>query len=133
MGAWGAGAFENDTALDWAYELDEAEGLQILEEALQSVTEAEEQPDMEEAAPALAAAETVALLRKRPASAEQLPESVAGYLERVREIPSAELVQLAMAAVEKVRKDSELRDLWEDAGAEEWMEELDALLARLRE
>lgn len=37
MGAWGHGAFDNDTACDWAYELEQASDLSLVDIALQNV------------------------------------------------------------------------------------------------
>ena len=40
VGAWGAGSFENDAALDWVAELEAADGPEVLDRALRRVTEA---------------------------------------------------------------------------------------------
>ena len=42
MGAWGAGSFENDDAMDWVYELEE-EGLEAVTAALKAVAAAKPQ------------------------------------------------------------------------------------------
>ncbi|RYD32347.1 MAG: DUF4259 domain-containing protein [Verrucomicrobiaceae bacterium] len=45
MGAWGAGSFENDDALDWIAALAESNDTSILEEAFSSVTDGEDYLD----------------------------------------------------------------------------------------
>lgn len=132
MGAWGTGNFDNDDAGDWAWELDDATDHSILQSTLETVTESEEQPEAPDAANALAAAEVVAALAGRPMSG-QLPESVEEYLKRVTAAPSPELLRLAVAAVKRVEKDSELKDLWEESDSyEEWQAVIDSLLSRLQ-
>ena len=128
MGAWGTGNFENDDAGDWAWELDDAADDALLRSTLETVTEADGQPEAPDAANALAAAEVVAALAGHPVSG-QLPESVEQYVKRVSTAPSPELVQLAIAAVKRVEKDSELKDLWlESDSYSEWQ----AVIADLR-
>lgn len=39
MGAWGAGPFDNDAALDWVWELDESSDLGVVRGAITRVTE----------------------------------------------------------------------------------------------
>ena len=40
MGAWGTGTFDNDTACDWAYGLDEVNDLSLVKRTLESVLDA---------------------------------------------------------------------------------------------
>src|SRR5271165_474090 len=40
MGAWGHLAFDNDTANDWAYGLEDTDDLSLMEEALEQIEEA---------------------------------------------------------------------------------------------
>lgn len=129
MGAWGAGSFENDDALDWLDDL-ESRGLAAVDEALRAAAEAEgaylEAPD---ASTALAAAEVVATLRGRPPL--DFPGEVEAWAKLNAREPDRALLELARAAVDRVRADSELKELWEESGADEWRAAVDDLLARL--
>ena len=64
MGAWRMGAFDNDTACDWAYELEESSDLSVLDNTFEKVisvgSDYLEAPDAEEA---IAAAEVVARMK----------------------------------------------------------------------
>jgi hypothetical protein len=126
MGAWGAGVFENDEALDWLSDLVEKKDAQVIRDAL-SLGGAPIEAD--EAINALAAAEVVAAMRGRTLAdpPDQLLEVVA-----LGHDADPELVPAALVAVKRVREASELRELWEDVGAEDWLAALADLEARLR-
>jgi len=128
MGAWGAGNFENDDALDWLAVL-QAEGLPAAGAAIQDVlTLADDYLEAPTCCAALAAAEVIAALRGRPAS--RLPDELVEWLDRVSGDPGEELTTNARNAVDAIRRSSELRELWEDD--EEWKQEVDGLYARLQ-
>jgi len=89
MGAWGAGNFENDDALDWLAVL-QAEGLPAAGAAIQDVlTLADDYLEAPTCCAALAAAEVIAALRGRPAS--RLPDELVEWLGRVSGDPGEEL------------------------------------------
>lgn len=131
MGAWGAGAFENDDALDWLDELEGADDFAPILGAIDTVIalkgEAAEAP---EAAMALAAAEVVAALAGRPHP--DLPEEIAEWVAG-QSGPNPKLIERARLAAVAVRDNSELRDLWSepDAGFDEWKEGIEELIRRL--
>jgi len=128
MGAWGAGNFENDDALDWLAVL-QAEGLQAAGGAIQDVlTLADDYLEAPTCCAALAAAEVIAALRGRPAS--RLPDELVEWLGRVSGDPGEQVATNARNAVDAIRRSSELRELWEDD--EEWKQEVDELYARLQ-
>jgi uncharacterized protein DUF4259 len=128
MGAWGAGNFENDDALDWLAVL-QAEGLPAAGAAIQDVlTLADDYLEAPTCCAALAAAEVIAALRGRPAS--RLPDELVEWLGRVSGDPGEQLATNARNAVDAIRRSSELRELWEDD--EEWKQEVDGLYARLQ-
>ena len=80
MGAWGTGSFENDAALDWLPELEEADGPDVLDRTLRRVTEAgDDYLEVDEGAAAIAAAEVVAALLGAPAP--DLPDEVRAWVE----------------------------------------------------
>ncbi|MFE7774600.1 DUF4259 domain-containing protein [Streptomyces sp. NPDC057445] len=128
MGTWGTGPFENDTAADFAGDLDELapedRGGHIRAALLRVVEEPEyvEAPDADEA---LAAAALVAA--GLPGGDPVHP--VYGPEEPVPTLP-ADCQALAVRAIDRIlAPESELADLWVDAGdADEWR----VVLARMR-
>ena len=63
MGAWSHEPFGNDTACDWAYELDDATDLSIIESAIDAVLDEElDYIDASDAEEAIAAIEVLAKL-----------------------------------------------------------------------
>lgn len=130
MGAWGAGSFENDTASDWAYDLTDAADATPIIEAFAAVIECEEYLDADEASQAVAAAEVVAALCGRPSSA--LPDEVVAWVQAHTGALTPELPALAASALERITADSELKELWEEAGPDEWYGAIADLKRRLQ-
>jgi hypothetical protein len=132
MGAWGAKAFENDSALDWLVEL-EAEGVEGLRDLLARVAETDEEEylDVDDGAPAIAAAEIVAAATG--CGRDRVPPAVLAWLDANEAELVEEDVSLAGRAVERVvAASSELRELWEDAGPDSpWHADVRVLLTRL--
>ena len=128
MGAWGYLPFENDDALDWLDEL-EAGGSDVVRSALAKAGDGYiEAPD---GAIAIAAAEVASASQGNPLG--ELPENVADWVTAHGAELSAEDVQMALEAVERVAGEkSELAELWDDADEPEWRESLDDLAERLR-
>ncbi len=139
MGAWAAGNFENDTAMDWIDDLRESGTPDTVRAALCQVMEQSVPPrpsfvdrllkrrpadpylEAPVASEALAAAEIVACWLGHPLP--QLPEGVADWARQHAHMLSTEFTQLARQAVAIIKTNSELKDLWEegDAGtAAEW-------------
>ena len=133
MGAWGAGVFDNDDASDWVWELeDDADG-QVLIEALSEIvdTPVDEQPEAPECSNALAAAEVVASARAAT-STSHLPTEASVWIQANRALVTPALVALASGAVERISIDSELKDLWDEAGDGTWAGIVADLQSRLR-
>ncbi|MEM9229957.1 MAG: DUF4259 domain-containing protein [Pseudomonadota bacterium] len=121
MGAWSAGSFGNDDALDYV------DGLSGFDAVIETVATFRAQPvglEAGEACVALAACDLLAAGLGRPSA--DLPELPEIKLHAVSE----DTLDQAKALVEHVRTNSELAELWEDE-AQEWNDELDALLIRL--
>ncbi len=113
MGAWGVGIFENDTALDWAADLPETAGADFLEQSLATPRE-EGYLDSDVAVPALAAAEVVAALLRRPS--DNLPEDVRHWISSNSSLDVGHLVKKGIATIDDVLgPDSEIRELWEES------------------
>lgn len=130
MGAWGAGSFDNDDAMDFVGELEGA-GVEPVNAALDAVLNAEGLIEAPTASVALAAAEAVATLRNQPPPG--VPPEVLEWAKiglRIRLTQA--FFENAKRAVERVRDRSELKDLWaqsEDNAA--WQAKVEDLLARL--
>lgn len=134
-GAWGTGAFQNDDALDWVWELTASSGSTAIEEALRPAASPDGYIEAPSGANAIAAAEVLAAVRGKPPN--ELPPEVSEWVDSQRFEPSSELLAAAREAVKNVRdpKRSELAELWSDAGGEDddrWQQELTALAVRLK-
>lgn len=116
MGAWGYGAFDNDTAGDWVYTLEESEGLSVIEAALDAVVEGgEEYLEAAEAEVALAAAVVVVLLQAGEDAPECANETVAAWVaDHPQEVPW-KLARKTVAALDRILTEpSELLELWSE-------------------
>ena len=139
MGAWEAGNFENDTAMDWIGDLRESGSASSVRTALMQVTAQSTPPqpsfvgrllgrrpvepylEAPTASEALAAAEIVACWLGHPLP--KLPDGVAEWAREHARDFSPEFVQLARQVVTIIKTKSELKDLWEEGDAKiasEW-------------
>ena len=132
MGSWGEDVFENDDAGDWVYDL-EKNGIDYVSTTLASVTTCNDYLDAGTACEGLAAAEAVARMLGRPGQNDAYTESLDAWLSSNGIKPSPELVEAAVATVDRVLADnSELVELWEDAGdSDGWRTCVDGLRQRL--
>jgi Domain of unknown function (DUF4259) len=134
MGAWGCGSFENDDAADWMYEL-ESSGVAAVASALEQVSGVAEDEYLEapEASAAMAAAEIVAAARDGDLS--KLSETAREAFVRHREsLVASYLSEPARRALEHIRRQSELKELWEESEEGEICSRgVDSLSLRLRE
>jgi hypothetical protein len=130
MGAWGSGSFENDTALDWAAEVQSIDDIREPFERLNSAGSEYVNADL--ACEVIAAAEAVAMLMGRESA--DFPDDLKQRLSSAGE-PDNELYHQARNAVCKVMRGSELAELWEESAAEsgnnEWLASLTGLIERL--
>jgi hypothetical protein len=132
VGTWGARAFDNDTANDWAYELDGVDDLSPVEAAFDTVERGGylEQGDASEA---LAACEVLARLQGRPGYSDAYTKKVDDWVAAHRIVPPAGLIARANGAIDRVLgEESELRELWAESGEQEdWLAAVEDLRARL--
>jgi hypothetical protein len=135
MGAWGTSSFENDDALDFIVRL-EREGEIAIRAALDDVTGADAREYLEapEASSAIAASEVVAAARDGDAS--RLPKAAQDWLDGHGDnLATPALLALAHRGVERVLMQSELKELWEEGGADgqskAWSNGVRRLIARL--
>ncbi len=104
MGAWGAGGFENDAALDFAASVARVEDIAAAFAIVPGET-----VDADSASRVIAAAECVAAMLARPA--DDLPETLRTRLSRLGK-PSADLLETARGQLSQVISSSELTELW---------------------
>ncbi len=130
MGAWGLKSFDNDDAMDWVAEFDEA-GAEVIKTTLDAALNDNEKLEAPEACEALAAAEIVAAAKTGDQS--NLAEHAATALAKhASEVATPENLVLAKDAVGRVKSKSELRDLWQDTDEfDAWITDVEALEARL--
>lgn len=114
MGTWSHESFGNDTANDWAYELEDATDFSVIEAALQVVLdEGDEYLDADLAMEAIAAIEVIAKRLGKGTQSDVYTEKVDQWLETISEQPSDDLLSLAKRVLERiVADDSELKELW---------------------
>ena len=133
MGAWGVLAFDNDDANDWAYDLDRVSDLSLVESAFEQV-EAVGSTYLEQglACNALAACEVLARLRGRPGYKNAYTDKVDQWVAKHRIDPPSGLVTRGETAIVRILgPESELREIWEDAGDQEWRAAVDDLRSRM--
>jgi hypothetical protein len=130
MGAWGTGSFENDEALDWVWELKEAEDTFILEDTLAQVNDAEEYIEAPECVCGIAAAEVVAAMRRRPV--DNLPDDVEAFVKQLGVPPPKGLIASALRALDKIKTNSELQEEWSQSPEfDQWTASIEDLEERL--
>ena len=130
MGAWGSGSFENDTAMDWAAEVQSVDDVREPFERLKTVGSGYLDADL--ASEVVAAAETIAMLMGRKSA--DFPDGLAQRLAGAGE-PDSDLYHQARSALFQVSRNSELAELWQEGveeGAEnEWLAVMTGLVDRL--
>ncbi|MFV5384739.1 DUF4259 domain-containing protein [Acinetobacter junii] len=114
MGTWSHESFGNDTANDWAYELEDATDFSVIEAALQvALDEGDEYLDADLAMEAIAAVEVIAKRLGKGTQSDVYTEKVDQWLETISEQPNDGLLSLAKRVLERiVADDSELKELW---------------------
>lgn len=120
MGTWSAQPFGNDSAADWAWELDQCFDWSIVRNALADALKSDNLVEADVACTAIAAAEVVAHGLGRPTESDAYTEDVTAFVVRIAP-PPAELVDLAISALAAASGvTSELTELWNESDAEEW-------------
>jgi hypothetical protein len=114
MGTWSGDPFGNDSAADWAWELDGQDDWDVVRTVLDAAVESGDGVDDDDAVMAIAAAEAVAHGLGRATQDDPYTESVAAFAKRAPE-PPADLVQLALDALAVATGPSSgLTELWAD-------------------
>jgi hypothetical protein len=128
---WGVGSFENDDAAGWLAKL----GPITRDDLTKIFLHAADNPGYLEApyaSVAVAAAEVIAALNGSPAAV--VPREIVEWTKRNREGSTPDLKALAIRALERVRRNSELKDLWLEAdGLNDWTAAIHDLQIRLED
>ncbi len=135
MGTWGNDPFGNDTACDWALELEEVDDLSLIEEAIQRVLDVgNESLEAGVSDAAIAAADTLARLKGNFYAENSYTEAVDQWVTDHPIHPPAALVGAAIRAVDRIlTAPSELLELWEASPeVENWKQQMTALKERLK-
>jgi hypothetical protein len=132
VGAWGTRSFQNDSASDWFYVVEEAvePGL-VISSALDDALAEAGYLELDPASAVIAAAELLASCAGH--AADDLPDHIRRWVTEHSHQPYAAEIEQAVHAVERVRGGSEPRELWdEEQGPENsWLRLVDELIARL--
>lgn len=131
MGAWGTGSFENDTALDWCYNLEDSSDTKILWDAIEAVLQ-EEYLDADIAVEALAALEVAAGLKGR--KGKEIPQEVEKWLEEnsALRLPDNFYIRADLVLNRIIGSESELNELWEESDSyQEWKKTVSELQSRI--
>jgi hypothetical protein len=133
MPGWGTGSFENEDAQSFLGRLDSL-GVDDLRQILAHAAD-QDYLNATESGAAVAAAEVVAALvaaAKDETASLATPRQIVDWIRKIKTQPPPSLVDLARGAVERVRTNSELKDLWLEAeGLNEWSKALRDLEKRL--
>ena len=131
MGAWNFGPFDNDDAGDWLYELEKSADTSVIADALHRVTNiGDEYLEAPDCSSAIAAAEVIAALRGHPVS--DFPDNAKQWVDAHRALDAAALVPVAVAALQRIRTNSELKELWDESPeAPKWYATLDDVTNRI--
>jgi hypothetical protein len=128
MPGWGTGSFENEEAQNFLGQLNSL-GVDDLSPILARAAD-QDYVDAPESSVVIVIAEIVAAACGNPP--EAMPSQIAEWMAKIEGSPSSKMSELARRAVEKVRINSELKDLWLEAeGLNEWSASLRDLEKRL--
>jgi Domain of unknown function (DUF4259) len=135
MPGWGTRSFENEDAQNFLGRLNSL-GIDDLKLILARAADHDDYLEAPESSIAVAAAEVVAAVvtaGRSGASSPESPRQILDWSSKNQASASPDLGDLARRAVERVRTDSELKDLWLEAeGLNEWSAALRELEGRLR-
>ncbi|HQW52919.1 MAG TPA: DUF4259 domain-containing protein [Acinetobacter sp.] len=117
MGTWSHEPFGNDTANDWAYELDDTTDFSVIDATLQTaLDEGQENLDADLAMEAIAAIEVLAKSLGHGTQTDVYTDKVDEWVDRISLKPSADLLQKAEQVLALVASDhSELKELWQES------------------
>ena len=132
-GAWEAGSFDNDDALDWASQCARSKGISLISATLNAAL-TKNYLEAPECSAAVAAAEVVAASKGK--AVNSLPKELASWVEQQQKGEIAKLAPVATKAVSRILNGpkSELQELWQENKKDfpSWKSHMQNLLARLK-
>jgi hypothetical protein len=131
MAGWGTGSFENEDAQAWLPQLTSL-SVGDLQPLLSRAADNDDYLEAPDASVAVVAAEAIAALKGEPAALT--PKEIADWALKAKSDNTSELdlSGLALRATQRVRTNSELKELWHEAdGLNEWSANLRDLEKRL--
>ena len=132
MGAWSHEPFGNDTACDWAYELDDVQDLTVIESALDMALASADYLEAPEGEEALAAIEVVAKLMGQGTQNDTYTEGVDAWVQKNAVKPDEKLLEKCSQILHLLCSDrSELMALW--AGDSNWVGTVKQLMNQVSE
>jgi hypothetical protein len=132
MGTWGSDSFENDDASDWVADFCDAPDQSLIVNTLSAIAnmDADEYLEAPDCSVGIAASEVVAALKSAPNP--NLSDDTKNCLSSLRIKADPSLVALALKAMERIRTNSELKELWDESESpDEWYQSLSSLERRL--
>lgn len=132
MGTWSHEPFGNDTANDWAYELEDSSDLSHVERTLDKVLAVgDEYLEAPEAEEAIAAVEVLAKILGKGTQADAYTEKIDEWVRGVEAKPSPALRAKARRVLQRiVSTNSELAELWDEGeDAEQWRNSIQQLVS----
>lgn len=131
MGTWGPGSFDNDDASDWIADFCDNPDETAITDTLLAVINTDGYLDASECFSGIAAAEVIAALKDAPNP--NLSGEAKECIAALQTNADDDKVTLALSVIERIRAESELKELWEESeDASEWYQALDDLEQRLR-
>ncbi|WMS87390.1 DUF4259 domain-containing protein [Pleionea litopenaei] len=130
MGAWSHEPFGNDTACDWAYELENQSDLGYIEATIdRALSEGEEYLEAPEGEEGIAAVEVIAQALGKGTQNDSYTESTLEWVLKVKPVITDELRAKALKFLEVVASEnSELLELWcEDGDDSPWLATIESL------
>ncbi|MGA2356541.1 MAG: DUF4259 domain-containing protein [Terriglobales bacterium] len=128
MPGWGTGSFENEDAQNFLAQLNSLE-IDALSPILARAAD-HDYLDAPASTVVIVVAEIVAAAKGNPP--QTVPNQIVEWIAKIEGSPSSQISELARSAVEKIRTNSELKDLWLEAeGLNEWSAALRDLENRL--
>jgi hypothetical protein len=133
MGAWDEKSFGNDDALDFTNEILEEDDPQKVISIINEIANlaGDEELEAPDASMGVAAIEFVGAAKGAPAS--DFPKEALRFVQKHRDVLNdKDLKALAIKTLNRIRENSELKELWEESEYfEQWKAVMDDLLKRV--
>jgi len=132
MGTWSTNPFGNDSALDWAFQLESCTDSSFITNTIDNVAADCSEPDVRECTEFIAAAAVVNSSGKNPVKG--LPLNVKQWVLENGYYPTIECVNKTVTGLEIVLDDSELAQLWQESASHStWVKNTNQLLNLLKD